>query len=228
MFTLASTEFKQPQKLKRSDTLKATWDLLVFLILTALLTCLPGSSSKCHKTSNTLDNEEQESKKSCNNFHKHKRSFIFVKFRPSYTGLAGILNPHCTHDFFTQFIFKHPPNSNTLDDGKQKRKAKSCIISKNIKSSSIFANFILSERKHNSSIQLTLTTDPIQYYTTITTTNIPHMSWISLPFFHFSTLQTSNIIILIQYFNAAKFQKTMYNNQILQLFQYLHTSKMTR
>lgn len=27
-------------------TLKATWDLLVFLILTALLTCLPGSSSK--------------------------------------------------------------------------------------------------------------------------------------------------------------------------------------
>lgn len=27
-------------------TLKATGDLLVFLILTALLTCLPGSSSK--------------------------------------------------------------------------------------------------------------------------------------------------------------------------------------
>jgi len=30
-------------------TLKATWDLLVFLILMALLTCLPGSSAQDSK-----------------------------------------------------------------------------------------------------------------------------------------------------------------------------------
>lgn len=38
-------DIKQKIK-KKDDTLKATWDLLVFLILIALFTCLPGSSSK--------------------------------------------------------------------------------------------------------------------------------------------------------------------------------------
>lgn len=30
----------------KMDTLNATWDLLVFLMVIALLTCLPGSSAR--------------------------------------------------------------------------------------------------------------------------------------------------------------------------------------
>jgi hypothetical protein len=40
---------KTKEEKENCITLKATGDLLVFLILTALLTCLPGSSSKKKK-----------------------------------------------------------------------------------------------------------------------------------------------------------------------------------
>ena len=38
------------QNKKETNTLKATWDLLVFFNLIALLTCLPGSSSQKYNT----------------------------------------------------------------------------------------------------------------------------------------------------------------------------------